>query len=161
MDSVAEIKSRNMAEESGLLYVYQLFMHKVLPALKKNENNIDKGEFRKIKEPFNPIYKASVEQVHRIMPHASTEYFPKELFQHLSPHRKDEEADWIRNNYEPTTLPVWMDFQSTLKRGANEPNYKFVWQKEMPKEYEGANSPENYLKDQIKLFGSLGTWLGS
>ena len=136
-------------------------MNGLIEKIKASEyNNLRKGEFRKVKAEINPIWKPSVEQFYRIRPHSTTDYYPADLFHYLSPHRKNEEAEWIANNYEPVTLPVFMDFQSTLKRGFNPNNYKMIWE-ETPTEYENENNPQTYLSDGIKLFGSIHTWFSN
>ncbi len=162
---MAELTHEQKAERDAMLEIfggaYNAFYGRVLPLLKKNSDKVEKGQFRSLKEPFNPIYNQSVEQLYRIKPHSSTEYYPADLFAHLSPHRKQEEADWIRNNYEPVTLPVWMDFQSTLKRGTNPNNYKVVWSDEMPSEYDGEKDPRVYVNRDLKLYGSTHNWFSN
>lgn len=110
---------------------------------------------------YNPVYTDSVKQYYRILPHRTTEYYPEELFEQLSPHRQNEEKEWLRANYEPTTLPVWMDFINTTKRGASPGNYSVSWPTEIPTEYEGENSLEWYCTDQIPLWQSIDAWFNN
>ena len=154
----------NNEMKDGISDVAVQVLHKLIPSLKKgNDKILRSGRYHAIKKDDQPneIYLESVRQVNRIKPHSTTDYFPAQLFKNLSPHREEEEADWIKHNYECVTLPVWMDFQSTIKRGTNPNNYKIKFDGEMPSEYEDGNGPMEYLNDQIKLYGSIHTWFSS
>lgn len=148
---------------------------RVLPMLKKQNQHKDMLDLAMMyghhkhedplekMEKFTPVYCDSVHQLMRIKPHSDTEYFPAKLFKNLSPHRKDQEAEWIKNNYEPVTQPIWIDFQNTIKRGIDRGNYSIVWPEQWPAEYdkEDTMNPRQYLEDGIKLFGSIQTWFSN
>jgi hypothetical protein len=137
--------------------------NRVIKQLKKVDDKARKGEWENIKldDQFHDFYVESIKQSIRIKPHSTTQYYPANLFKHLSPHRQEEEKEWIRNNYEPITLPVWMDFVNTCKRGANRQNYRVVWQTEFPSEYRETNNPKEYIEDGIKLYTSLHGWFSN
>lgn len=119
-----------------------------------------KDPWRKV-EPFTPIYRESVRQLYRIRPHTDPDFYPVQLFRNLSPHRRNDEEAWIEHNYESVTLPVWMDFQNSIKRGVDRKNYSITWPNEWPVEYRNENNPQDYLEDGIRAYGSVYNWFSN
>jgi hypothetical protein len=141
--------------------VLKLVFDRALAKLKAQPQQFEWQRKNKRKsEPiaYNPIYCEAVKQFYRILPHRTTDYYPEQLFDHLSPHRQQEEKEWLRKNYEPRTLPVWMDFMNTLKRGAAPANYAVIWPKNEGAEMEDEKSPEFYCENMIPLWISVDKW---
>lgn len=130
----------------------EYFTKKILPNLKKNN-----GRERDWKG-FHPAYLRSVRQAERLRPHCDAEYYPEKLFSALSPHQRSDEAKWLKDNYEPFTIPVYIDFMNTIKRGTNHNNYSIAYT-DMPEEYKADDRElKTYLNTGIGEYGSIEAW---
>lgn len=140
-----------------------LYINKTIaPALKKMmQNKSDHHMHREKNEsPFHPTYMRSVSQANAIRPHTDGDHYPKTLFAKLSPNQREDESKWLQDNYEPFTLPIYIDFLNTIKRGANQKNYSIVYP-DMPAEYQGDNSLEKYLTGGMPSIGNIHSWFAN
>lgn len=132
----------------------------VVPGLKRIDQDANmKGKQHHVEQDyFGELYEKKIEQCELIKPHAEAETFPRKLFSDLSPHRRKDEAQWLEKNYEPFTIPVWIDFMNSIKRGLNGNNYSIKWP-DMPNEYsDESKTLEYYCKYEIPKHYSIETW---
>ena len=153
------------------------WIHRIVPGLKELDKKADhekKGligrymtrlmslfyqEGTSNKSLFHPLYATSVQQYKDIQPHAEADYFPSQLFEKLSPHGREDEFNWLRDNYEPFSLPVYLDFINTVKRGVNPKNYSITFDKP-PRQYE-SSSLDDYLLKDYPTYNSIQTWFSN
>ena len=83
-------------------------------------------KFDAIKEEPWPGYRAAQRERARIMPHVSEGVFPEHLFIARAPNQTEAELKWMRDNFEHTTLPVYLDLENTVGRGLHETNWKLT-----------------------------------
>lgn len=138
-----------------------LLRERVVPGLKE----IDTRHYKNRKEDkdkvlFHPLYRKSVRQAKEILPHAEPEVFPEELFQKLNPHQRGDEFEWLKNNYEPYTVPVFIDFLDTVKRGTVTQNYKIAYPP-TPEGKDRKSTLEYYLTYSLPAVKSITTWFSS
>lgn len=104
---------------------------------------------------LHDLYEPSVEMVEHISYHAVKGVFPEKLFKHRSPNETKAESDYIRANYKQLTLPVFVDYISTICRPMGDGNWSIDYKEDSP-EYKTANKTfQQYVEGGIPQFGSL------
>jgi hypothetical protein len=83
-------------------------------------------KFDALKEEPWAGYKAAQRERSRILPHVSEGAFPEHLFKARAPNQTQAELDWMRENFEHTTLPVYLDLENTVGRGLHETNWNLA-----------------------------------
>lgn len=83
-------------------------------------------KFDALKEDPWPGYKAAQRERRRILPHVSEGAFPEHLFLARAPNQTEAELKWMRDNFEHTTLPVYLDLENTVGRGLHETNWNLT-----------------------------------
>lgn len=106
---------------------------------------------------YYPGYKMACDYAEHIRDHAVVGRFPEKLFAERSPNQTEKEQKYIRNTYKQVTLPVHVDYLSTVTRGDNPNNVSIKYEKE-DTAYEGEKSLQTYLETGIKDYGSLEVW---
>lgn len=72
---------------------------------------------QKTKPPeFTPTYKISVEMLEEIKVHAVRGTFPEKLISRRAPNMDEKEYNYIRDNYQQITYPVFLDYLNTILR---------------------------------------------
>lgn len=71
-------------------------------------------------------YRAAQRERKRILPHVSEGAFPDHLFIARAPNQTEAELKWMRDNFEHTTLPVYLDLENTVGRGLHETNWNLT-----------------------------------
>lgn len=104
---------------------------------------------------IHPLYEDSVEMAEHISYHAVKGIFPKELFKHRSPNQTDKEAEYIEKNYKQHTLPVFIDYRSTITRPFGDGNWSIEYQEDSAKYKQANRTFRDYVENGIPIYGSL------
>lgn len=119
-----------------------------------NPQTMLKKKEHKDKHPeYYPGYTMCCDYAEHIRDHAVVGRFPEKLFAERSPNQTEKEAKYIRQIYKQVTLPVFVDYLSTITRGDNPNNVSIVYEKE-----EKEDSLQQYLETGLKDYGSIETW---
>jgi len=100
---------------------------------------------------YRPTYADSVRQSDRIKVHSDPDYFPSLLFTKRSPNQTDEQFEYVKENYQCTTNPVWIDYQSVIGRSFIDTNWNIVW----PQETDEVNDFRDYVEYDVPIYGSV------
>lgn len=124
----------------------------IIPELKK----IDNAERQKKKaEPvFYPSYPIITDYAERISVHAEIGKFPAKLFANRSPNQEEKEWEYVKNNYKQVTLPVFVDYMSTITRPFHDANWSIDYEEDESKFKEELGF-QNYVENGIKIYGSI------
>lgn len=158
MDHVENIDILDTIDVSIDLRDY--FKNTLVPNLKKLDRKENKSRYPGGKDDdvsFHPLYKKMVKQATEIKPHAEPEYFPESLFRKLSPRQREDEFCWLRDNYEPFTQPIFVDFMNTIKRGVNPKNHKINF----PNVGDEDNTIKDYCTKHLPEYKSIHTWFSN
>lgn len=90
-------------------------------------------------------YNIVVQEYESIKIHTDKGVFPQRLFTERSPNQTDEEFSYIKNNYKQTTLPVFMDYISSITRPFHRSNWSIEFQEDAPQF--GEEGLQEYLKE--------------
>mgnify|MGYP000911877936 CR=1 FL=1 len=104
-------------------------------------------------EGVHDLYEPSVKMSKAISNHAAKGKFPEELFEHRSPNQTEKEAEYIKKNFKQHTLPVFVDYLSTITRPFGDGNWSIKY-KEDKDEFK-SNSFQSYVESGIPIYGSL------
>ncbi len=96
-------------------------------------------------EPW-PGYRMAQRERSRILPHVSEGAFPEHLFLARAPNQTEAELKWMRDNFEHTTLPVYLDLENTVGRGLHETNWNLTI---------GDEAIEAHVNGGIREWGAL------
>ena len=132
-----------MTEQEILNYAYNT----VLSVNKKTLTS------KKDIEGVHDLYEDSVKMSKAISNHAIKGKFPAELFQHRSPNQTQKEAEYIEKNFKQHTLPVFVDYLSTITRPFGDGNWSIKYKDEAD-EFK-SNSFKSYVESGIPIYGSL------
>ena len=116
----------------------------------KTPNPDAKNGYQKLVE-YNPTYVDAVRQRDRIKVHADPDYFPAILFNKRSPNQTQEQFDYVKENYQCTTNPVWIDYQSIIERSFIDTNWNIIYK---PETNEGKDF-EEYTTENVPIYGSV------
>lgn len=106
------------------------------------------GTRAKKRTAYTATYAMKVDMMQRIKTHAELNVFPENLFTAKAPRQTREELDYIRANYKQVTLPVYMDYLSTISRIFHDTNYAI--------EYNNSNNDfQSYVENSLPIYGSL------
>lgn len=126
-------------------------LDKVIPELKK----IDNAERQKKKtDPvYYPAYPVITDYAERIAVHAEIGKFPDKLFAKRSPNQEEKEWNYVKENYKQVTLPVFVDYISTITRPFHDANWNIDYVEDEAKYNEFTF--QEYVSTGIKHYGSL------
>lgn len=124
----------------------------LIPVLKKNYTF--KGWKGGVMPNFHTNYKDAVDYKDRISIHAEIGNFPEKLFKERSPNQTDKEAKYIRDNYKQVSLPVFIDYISTVTRPFHDANWSIDYQKDDTGYEIIGKTLQEYLEG-LKLYGTL------
>lgn len=101
------------------------------------------------------FYGEACEMRDHIQWHAEKCKFPSMLFRKRAPRMTQDEYEYIEMNFKQTSLPVYLDFHSTVNRILNDTS----WSQTFPKAAEEEGSKEfsfkKYVMEQVPEYGSL------
>lgn len=101
------------------------------------------------------LYDDSVEMANAISNHAEKGKFPDELFKHRSPNQTEKEAEYIKNNFKQHTLPVFIDYISTITRPFGDGNWSIKYTEEPDTIKQTGNTFKSYVESGLPIYGSL------
>lgn len=111
------------------------------------------------KEPDYPeyfsFYVEACEMRNHIKWHAEKCKFPATLFQKRAPRMTQDEYEYIEANFKQTSLPVYLDFHSTVKRILNDTSWSQTFPKAAEDEGTKESSFKKYVMQQVPEYGSL------
>src|SRR3972149_5740234 len=136
-----------MLEEKDI----KTILDKVIPELK----NIFKAESQKKKvgPVYYPSYPVITDYAERISVHAEIGKFPEKLFAERSPNQEEKEWDYVKKNYKQVTLPVFVDYISSITRPFHDANWNIDYMEDDAKFKE--QSLQKYVDKEIKNYGSI------
>lgn len=109
-----------------------------------------KTDYKKLPN-YNDIYVDAVKQRDRINIHADPDVFPYLIFARRSPNQTDEQFEYVKENYQCTTNPVWIDYQSVIGRSFIDTNWNITW----PEENEDVEDFREYTTSEVPIYGSV------
>lgn len=95
-----------------------------------------------------PGYKKAYKYMKDIKVHAEIGEYPEDLFAVRAPNQTDKEAKYIKANYKQNTLPVFMDYLSTMQRPFFDGNWSIDYQTDQWAD--GYISTETTLQDYVE-----------
>lgn len=104
---------------------------------------------------FYPNYKTACKYAERIKIHSETGSFPEELFHNRYPNQTDKEFKYMKSNYKQNTLPVFVDYISTITRPFSDGNWSIEWPVEDPSLIKAKETLRDYLENDIEVVRSL------
>jgi hypothetical protein len=99
-------------------------------------------------------YNYAARQFDAMSPHIRGDVYPAHLFAVRAPNETKQQSDYIRANYKPITLPVFEDFKATISRAFADQNWSVQYKGEKDERF-GSDTFEDYINNQISIFGSL------
>lgn len=100
---------------------------------------------------FWPGYNASVKERDELRVHIENGVFPDHLIRARSPNQTDKEFEYARATFKQVTLPVYLDYENTVKRALHRSN----WQVQFD---DDGGDLERYVTDEVGETGSLIRW---
>jgi len=102
-------------------------------------------------------YKKSIKYMKDIKVHAEIGDFPDELFAVRAPNQTEAEANYIKGNYKQNTLPVFMDYTSTMARPFFDGNWSIDYQTEKWNDslVKAGETLQDYVESDITPVGSI------
>ena len=114
----------------------------------------------KPKEYWNG-YQYSVDQYEAIEPHAVGAVYPEKIFRERAPNQDQKQANYIKANYKPITLPVFQDTVNTVSRAFTEQNWSLRVNEELSDVFTPEERFTKYLDEGIPVYQSLKNWAKS
>lgn len=96
---------------------------------------------------LHDLYSDSVEMAEHISYHAVKGVFPEKIFKYRSPNQTEAEAKYIRENYKQYTLPLFVDYISTITRPFGDGNWDIT--------YRDNDDFKEYVTSKLPIYGSL------
>lgn len=123
----------------------------VIPELKKVDNA--ERQKRKAEPVYYPMYPVITDYMERISVHSEIGKFPEKLFLKRSPNQQEKEFEYVKENYKQVTLPVFVDYISTVTRPFHDANWNIDYIEDSD-QYKDTPLQE-YLQKGIKTHGSV------
>lgn len=134
----------------------QDILKRVVAGLKPFDNQHSHSHKHKDGCPdFYHNYCTAIEYMDRIAIHAEIGKFPEKLFAERSPNQTEKEAHYVKKNYKQVTLPVFVDYLSTVTRPFHDSNWSINYQEDESKYQQINETLQGYLEGKIKNYGSL------
>ncbi len=96
--------------------------HTVVDIMKKHKNTLKKTSDNDLPE-YHSTYSHSVEMKQAIEIHVVPGKKPDKLIANRAPNQTDQEYNYAKNNYQQTTLPVFLDSVHTMQRAFSDNNW--------------------------------------
>lgn len=126
----------------------------------KSRVNYKEGGSQKPKEYWNG-YQYSVDQYEAIEPHAVGSVYPEKIFRERAPNQDKKQADYIKANYKPITLPVFQDTVNTVSRAFTEQNWSLKILAEKSDAFDAEERFDKYVENGIPVYQSFKNWAKS
>lgn len=107
---------------------------------------------------FYPNYKTACKYAERIRIHSETGSFPESLFINRYPNQTDKEFNYMKANYKQNTLPVFVDYISTVTRPFSDGNWNVEYEKQGDSLKE---TFQDYVERHIEVVRSLKDYVKS
>lgn len=104
---------------------------------------------------FYPNYKTAARYAERIKIHSETGCFPEQLFKNRYPNQTDKEFEYMKSNYKQNTLPVFVDYISTITRPFSDGNWNIEYSEETPAFIKSKETFQEYVEVDIEVVKSL------
>lgn len=104
---------------------------------------------------FYPNFKTACKYAQRIKIHAECGEFPEQLFHNRYPNQSDKEFKYIKENYKQNTLPVFVDYLSTITRPFSDGNWNIEYGEEQDEFVKAQQSFQQYVEDEIEVVRSV------
>ena len=115
-----------------------------------NKSMAPSGSGYKDYPEYYPGYNELCAHYDAICVHSETGKFPGKLFSKRSPNMQPEEFDYIKETYQQTTLPIFIDYINQLKRSFNDGNWSIRYgDSTTDKEF------EDYVEKEFPIYGSM------
>lgn len=101
-----------------------------------------------------PGYNYAAKMYDSILPHTRPDIYPAHLLSVRAPNQTDQQAEYIRANYKPTTLSVFEDFKATISRAFADQNWSIRYNPELEPIF-GEDTFQRFVNSEIEKFGSL------
>lgn len=106
-----------------------------------------------------PGYKTACKYAKNIKVHSEIGDFPDELFLVRAPNQTEKEFMYIKANYKQNTLPVFMDYISTMQRPYFDGNWSIDYQKDKYQAKYDGDTMQDYVEGEITPVGSLENYM--
>src|SRR3990167_4889520 len=123
----------------------------ILPEIKKVDNAARSK--RKVDPVYYPSYPIITDYAERNGVQAEIGKFPEKLFAERSPNQEEKEWEYAKKNYKQVTLPVFVDYISTITRPFHDANWNIDYMEDDAKFKE--QSLQKYVDNEIKNYGSI------
>lgn len=130
----------------------QVILDGIIPELKKIE--VAESQKKKPEPVFYPSYPVIVDYAERIAVHAEVGKFPEKLFLERSPNQEEKEFEYVKKNYKQTTLPVFIDYISTISRPFHDANWNIDYEEDEDK-FKADLQLQDYVGKKIPIHGSV------
>jgi hypothetical protein len=99
-------------------------------------------------------YNYAAKMYDSILPHTRPDVYPEHLLSVRAPNQTDQQAQYIKANYKPTTLSVFEDFKATVSRAFADQNWSIKYMPEMDERF-GDDTFQRFVNEEIEKFGSV------
>lgn len=104
---------------------------------------------------YSDIYVEAVNNAEAIRVHAEHGVFPENLFKHRSPNQTDDEFQYIKHNYKQVTLPVFIDYLSTVGRAFADNNWHISYNEDKQPFVTAGKTFQSYVEKELPVYNSL------
>lgn len=104
---------------------------------------------------IHDLYAESVEMQTHISYHAVKGVFPEKLFKFRSPNETEKESKYIKDNYKQLTLPVFIDYLSTITRPFGDGNWSIEYKEDNADVKTADKTFQKYVESELPIYGSL------
>ncbi len=102
-----------------------------------------------------PGYNAAVNRMEAIQVHSEDDIFPSKLFMKRSPNEDKEEMEYRKDNYQPTTLPVFEDYMNTRGRAWHDSNWSIEYAQDEQRFIDGEETFQSYVEGEVPGYTSV------
>lgn len=137
-------------------YIMTHIMPRIVKALKDFDGGAKVGE-KKLKRPeFYDGYNEVCDIYEELKVHTDVKCFPAKLLGNRSPNMTEAEFTYIRDNYKPVTVPMWIDYINSVMKCWNDSGWAINWpDQDATGLYAGENSTRHYVESNLPGFKSL------
>ena len=133
------------------VFIETMIMPGIIKAVREFDGPATKD--KKKRPEFYPGYNQVCDIHEELMVHTHVKCFPEKLLSQRSPNMTDKEFEYVKNNYQPITVPVWIDFINSVSKCWNDSGWNIVWPEET--KFKEEDSLRNYLENDFSMFGSI------
>lgn len=128
----------------------------ILSVIDQVKKQYPAGKYMKPEIPeYYITYKEAIKFRDRVNVHAEIGIFPEHLFKAKAPNMTDVEYTYLKENYKQTTLPVWVDFISTISLPFQDGNWSIQYHEDDSAFVTSGETLQAYVENDIDKYGSL------